>query len=247
MLRPDEELLAPVHAHVVVHVSCRHHLPLRRIPVSIVCFAAFQLDPAVQARSLVLAVLQQRVRGPFGQAVESVVGIVEAAKVARQLAPDDELFQICCGTTQACSSSCGHGERRSTETCATHGAWLRRLRRLRGLRGPPDPEAQLHGREVAEVEVGRQKGIVLHRGVVRLAGAIAPELRQKHPQPHLCLRGAAPEAGRRGHRAVDVEPSQQCLWLPQVDTTLLELLIAAPCHCLSTKLGARCRCKETSE
>ena len=91
--RPGDELLAPVHAHVVVHVPRGHHLPLGGVPAGVVRLPALELRVGVGFGAGVRGVPHQRGLRPVRQAGERVVLVAVEAEVAGELAAHDELLQ----------------------------------------------------------------------------------------------------------------------------------------------------------
>src|SRR5215212_11201567 len=93
-LAPLQDLLPPIHPHVVVHVARVTHLVHRRVPVLVVGFGVFKLLAGVEIFALVVFVLLKGLSGPVRQTGELVVVGDVMAKVHRKLAAYDQLFEV---------------------------------------------------------------------------------------------------------------------------------------------------------
>jgi hypothetical protein len=92
-LAPFQNFFGPVHAHIVVHKAGLHHLQLRGIPQRIMRLRIFQLAFAVDF-AWIGGVFGQALMRPRGGRFKVVIIRIEAHKVNRQLAADNQLFQI---------------------------------------------------------------------------------------------------------------------------------------------------------
>mmetsp|Transcript_22958 Transcript_22958/g.63725 ORF Transcript_22958/g.63725 Transcript_22958/m.63725 type:complete len:282 (+) Transcript_22958:376-1221(+) len=100
---PLDKPLAPVHAHVVMHVACDQHLPLRCVPVGVACVPLLQLPQGVHLRTRVGLMEEQAVMGPVGHCRPPVVAVgQEPGQVASQLPPDYQLLK----ESSACRGPC---------------------------------------------------------------------------------------------------------------------------------------------
>ena len=91
-LAPFQNLLGPIHAHVVVHEAGLHHLHLRGVPQRIMRLRIFQLALAIDF-SGIGGMLGQTLVRPGCARFKVVIVWIEADKINRQLATDNQLFQ----------------------------------------------------------------------------------------------------------------------------------------------------------
>ena len=89
-----QNLLAPVHPHVIVHKAGMFHLQHAGVPIGIMGCSRFELTTAVDVITLVLLMLGKRLVGPAWNArIGVIIGCI-IGKVHSQLASHDELFEI---------------------------------------------------------------------------------------------------------------------------------------------------------
>ncbi len=91
---PLQDLLCPVHAHVVVHPALFQHLALRGVPKFIVCLGALEFRASVEKWTAIRDVLGERLLSPRLGALEVVVFSMEANEIDGQFTPGDELIEI---------------------------------------------------------------------------------------------------------------------------------------------------------
>ena len=63
--RPLQHLLAPIHTHVVLHISGDQHFAHRRVPVRIVGVRRGELFVAIDVNAAIAAVLGEGLPGPL--------------------------------------------------------------------------------------------------------------------------------------------------------------------------------------
>lgn len=91
---PFNNLLSPVHAHVVMHVSRVFHLVHRGVPVRVVGLRVLELPASVDEGPAVGGVCRERPPRPGRHTAVAVVIGREIDKVERQLAPDNDLIEV---------------------------------------------------------------------------------------------------------------------------------------------------------
>ena len=91
---PFEDFLRPVHPQIIVHPARENHLFLRGVPERVVGLGGFELARRVEDRPRVAGVLGQCLPCPLRAAGEPVVVGVACHEVDRQLAADDQLFEV---------------------------------------------------------------------------------------------------------------------------------------------------------
>src|SRR5918998_2337268 len=89
-----QDLLSPVHPHVVVHVARVTHLVHRRVPVLVVGLGVLELLAGVEVLTLVVFLLLKGFSGPVRQTGELIVVGGVMAKVHRKFAAYDQLFEV---------------------------------------------------------------------------------------------------------------------------------------------------------
>ena len=93
VLRPFEDLLAPVHPHIAVHLPGEGHFPLGGVPIGIVGPGAVELSIGIDVFPGDLAVLGEGRAAPGREAGIFVIAGIVSDEVHGKLAADDELFQ----------------------------------------------------------------------------------------------------------------------------------------------------------
>mmetsp|Transcript_108245 Transcript_108245/g.191721 ORF Transcript_108245/g.191721 Transcript_108245/m.191721 type:complete len:250 (-) Transcript_108245:881-1630(-) len=90
---PYNKLLAPIHAHVIVHVTGCNHFPLGCIPPRVVCLPTSQIVFAICFGTRILLMLGEGCLCPVWDTIEIIISIVVETEVSRQLPPNDQLLQ----------------------------------------------------------------------------------------------------------------------------------------------------------
>ena len=89
---PFEDLFAPIHAHIVVHVAGVPHLAHRGVPIRIVRFGGFELGARVEVWPRIGAMFGQSLARPRGQALVAIVVVAEVDEIHGEFAANEQLF-----------------------------------------------------------------------------------------------------------------------------------------------------------